>query len=244
MSDTITTPDTPVMPEPPEDIREAARQAPDHWFGMVDPAWDEAEGPPPSWAVVGQWRSDATGEIVEWLDNDTYRPSPAALGWNPPTDPADHAVQRAATGYGRPEEVVRALVDSELAVFVRPDGGVVTAVTPEGTAVVPVFTAQPHVDTAGRLAYQVMPCRDVVGLLPPDHLLYLNPAGSVSLTVETQPLLDALSEAADREEAASGSVDPEAADREESASEGAVEDSGTDEADTAAATSTRAGRPA
>jgi hypothetical protein len=77
--------------------------------------------------------------------------------------------------------------------------------------------------------------------------------------VETQPLLDALSEAADREEAASGSVDPEAADREEAASgsvdpeaadreerasEGAVEDSGTDEADTAAATSTRAGRPA
>ncbi|AYN43217.1 type VII secretion system-associated protein [Streptomyces dangxiongensis] len=197
MNDDSGTPATPAVPEPPEDIREAARQAPDHWFGMVDPAWDEAEGPPPDWAVIGRWRSDATGEIVEWQENDTYRPSPAALGWAPPTDPADHAVQRAATGYGRPEDVVRALVGGELAVHVRPDGQVATAVTPEGTAVVPAFTAQPQVDAAGRLAYQVMPCRDVLGLLPPGHLLYLNPAGAVSLTVETQPLLDALSMAED-----------------------------------------------
>ncbi|MET9453336.1 type VII secretion system-associated protein [Streptomyces cinerochromogenes] len=183
---------SPVLPEPPEDIREAARHAPEHWFGMVDPVWDEAEGPPPEWAVIGRWRSDEAGEIVEWQANDTYRPSPAALGWNPPTDPADHAVQRAATGYGRPEDVIDALVRSELAVLVRPDGGVVTAVTPEGTAVVPAFTAQSQVDAAGRLAYRVLSCRDAAGLLPPGHLLYLNPAGAVSLTVETQPLLDAL----------------------------------------------------
>ncbi|MEU8472557.1 type VII secretion system-associated protein [Streptomyces sp. NPDC029006] len=199
MSDSSTTrtaapaaPAEPALPEPPEDIREAARQAPDHWLGMVDPAWEETEGPPPGWAVIGRWRSDATGEIVEWQENDTYRPSPAALGWAPPTDPTDHAVQRAATGYGRPEEVVRALAGSELAVLVRPDGAVVTTVTPEGTPVLPAFTAQPQVDAAGRLAYQVLPCRDVVALLPPDHLLYLNPAGAVSLAVETQPLLDAL----------------------------------------------------
>jgi hypothetical protein len=210
MTDSSTTPAAPAssaapaMPEPPEDIREAARQAADHWFGMVDPAWDEAEGPPPGWAVIGRWRSDATGEIVEWQENDSYRPSPAALGWAPPTDPADHAVQRAATGYGRAEDVVHALVGSELAVHVRPDGGVVTAVTPEGTAVVPAFTSQPQVDAAGRLAYEVMSCRDVVGLLPPGHLLYLNPAGAVALTVETQPLLDALSAAGD--EAAADSV--------------------------------------
>ncbi|WP_030737815.1 type VII secretion system-associated protein [Streptomyces sp. NRRL S-31] len=198
MSDMSTAPATPVVPEPPDDIRDAARQAPDHWFGMVDPAWDEAGGPPPDWAVIGRWRSDAAGEIVEWQENDTYRPSPAALGWAPPTDPADHAVQRAATGYGRPEDVVRALVDSELAVHVRPDGEVVTAVTPEGTAVVPAFTAQPQVDAAGRLAYRVVTCQEAVGLLPPGHQLYLNPAGAVALAVETQPLLEALAEAGDR----------------------------------------------
>lgn len=45
---------------------------------------------------------------------------------------------------------------------------------------------------AGQLAYQAMPCRDVVRLLPPEHMIYLNPVGSVFLIVETQPLLDAL----------------------------------------------------
>ncbi|GAB1340296.1 hypothetical protein ACE1SV_68860 [Streptomyces sp. E-15] len=198
MSDNSTTPATPVVPEPPDDIRDAARQAPDHWFGMVDPAWDEAGGPPPDWAVIGRWRSDAAGEIVEWQENDAYRPSPAALGWAPPTDPTDDAVQRAATGYGRPEDVIRALVGSEVAVHVRPDGEVVTSVTPEGIAVVPAFTAQPQLDAAGPLAYRVLPCQEAVGLLPPGHLLYLNPAGSVAFALETQPLLDALADAGDR----------------------------------------------
>ncbi|MEK8171950.1 hypothetical protein NKH77_29005 [Streptomyces sp. M19] len=46
-----------------------------HWIGDTD---DE---PPPVWAVLGRWRSDAHGEIVEWEENPDYRPSPAALGW-------------------------------------------------------------------------------------------------------------------------------------------------------------------
>ncbi|GHB68344.1 hypothetical protein GCM10010377_68950 [Streptomyces viridiviolaceus] len=176
-----------VMPEPPEDVREAARHAPDHWFGLVDPAW--REGSPPAWAVLGQWRSDTSGEIVAWQPNDDYRPSPAALGWDPPTDPVDDAVQRAATGYARAEEVTRALAEAELAVLARSDGGLVTAATPDGTAVVPVFTAQPHLETAGMLAYEVVPCADLVDRLPVGHMLYLNPGGAAPMTVRTEPLL-------------------------------------------------------
>ncbi|MFD9391137.1 type VII secretion system-associated protein [Streptomyces sp. NPDC060000] len=188
-----TTADDPVMPEPPEDILQAARAAPDHWLGMVDPAWN-GDAPPPVWAVVGQWRSDQAGDIVEWQENEEYRPSPAALGWKPPTDPVDEAVQRAVTGYGSGDEVMRALARAELAVLCRSDGSLVTAAAPDGTAVVPAFTAQPHLDTAGELAFEVMSCRDLVNRLPAEHVLYLNPAGSAPMSLQTESLLGALAE--------------------------------------------------
>src|SRR5689334_19769054 len=59
------------MPPVPDSIREAGRLAPDHWLGMVDPTWT-GEGEPPSWALVGEWRSSPEGEIVEWRDNEEY----------------------------------------------------------------------------------------------------------------------------------------------------------------------------
>ncbi|WP_443063285.1 hypothetical protein [Streptomyces sp. NBC_00445] len=65
-------------PVPPE-IKEAARLAPDHWLGMVDPAWS-GKGEPPDWAVVGQWRSGLDGEIEEWRANEEYRPLAAGTG--------------------------------------------------------------------------------------------------------------------------------------------------------------------
>ncbi|MFD7800275.1 type VII secretion system-associated protein, partial [Streptomyces anulatus] len=110
------------MPPVPDDIRAAARTAPDHWFGTVDPAW-RGEGEPPLWAVIGQWRSDADGEIVEWQRNEQYRPSPGMLGWPEPTDDVDAAMQLAATGYGPVEDVALAAIAAELAVRVAPGRG-------------------------------------------------------------------------------------------------------------------------
>ncbi|MFE3885229.1 hypothetical protein ACFXPQ_20370 [Streptomyces lydicus] len=75
------------MPPVPDYVREAARTAPDHWLGMIDPTWSGAAAPPVR-AVVGQWRSGLEGEIVEWRDNPDYRPSPAALG-RPAARPAE-----------------------------------------------------------------------------------------------------------------------------------------------------------
>ena len=57
------------IPEPPEEFVKAAKLAPNHWLYLTDPAW-RGEGPPPDWAVVGQWRSDDDGEIVEWQDRE------------------------------------------------------------------------------------------------------------------------------------------------------------------------------
>ncbi|MCX4428678.1 type VII secretion system-associated protein (plasmid) [Streptomyces mirabilis] len=197
------------MPPVPDEIREAARLAPDHWLGMVDPTW-RGEGSPPAWAIVGQWRSGLDGEIVEWQDNEEYRPSPKALGWPEPTDAVDAAVQLAATGYGPGEDVTRALAGlSEAAVFVTPDGDPLRATAPDGeTPVVPLFTSPVYLHTSGRLAFELMSVSDVLDRLPEGHLLYLNPSAPVSMTVETDRLREALAgdtiEASSEEEADHG----------------------------------------
>ncbi|MEU8588768.1 type VII secretion system-associated protein [Streptomyces sp. NPDC048664] len=179
------------FPDVPDDVREAARLAPDHWLGVVDPAW-RGEGPPPAWALVGEWRSGSGGEVEEWRDNDEYRPSPAALGWPEPTDAVDEAVQRASTGYGPAEEVPRLLAAAQVSVLLGPGGAPLAACTPDGEAVIPAFTSTDHLRAAGLLASRTVPVAELVGELPDGHRLYVNPTATVSMVVENEPLLDAL----------------------------------------------------
>ncbi|GGS99980.1 type VII secretion system-associated protein [Streptomyces cinerochromogenes] len=171
----------------PPDLRAAAKRAPDHWLGMVDPAWS-GEGPPPSWAVRGEWRTDAAGEIVEWRENEEYRASPSARGWPPPTDEVDEAVQLAVTGYGPAEEVTRRLAEAEVAVPVDPEGRPLLAATPDGIPVIPVHTSAAQVDALGRLAYEAVPVTLLLDLLEPEQRLLLNPGGAASLLLETDAL--------------------------------------------------------
>jgi hypothetical protein len=183
------------FPEVPPEIREAALLAPDHWLGMVDPAW-QGEGPPPTWAVVGEWRSGLSGGIEEWRENEAYRPSPEALGWPAPTDEVDEAVQLASTGYGDGEEVPRLLAGAEVGVLLGPDARPLAASTPDGSAVIPVFTSTTHLQGMGMLASEVRRVADLLDELPDGHRLYLNPTGPVSMVVETDALRAAMAAAA------------------------------------------------
>ncbi|MEU9396618.1 type VII secretion system-associated protein [Streptomyces sp. NPDC048324] len=188
------------MPTAPDHIRNAALLAPGHWFGLVDAAWNGA-WPPPHWAVMGQWRSDAAGRLVEWRRNPEYVPSPAERGWPRPTDPIDAAVQRAAAGYGQDNEVPRLVARAEVATFIRPDGQPVVAVAPDGSPVVPVYTSQHQLDGGGRLAYEIHAVADLAERLPEGHALYVNPSGAVAMRVDPEALDAALTEF--REETAS-----------------------------------------
>ncbi|MEE1940104.1 type VII secretion system-associated protein [Streptomyces sp. TRM 70361] len=179
-------------PPVPDEIREAARLAPDHWLGMVDPTWS-GEGEPPEWATVGRWRSSPEGEIVEWQDNPEYRPSPRALGWPEPEDEVDQAVQLAATGYGPGEAVTRELADYEVAVLTAPGGGLLSVTTPDGAAAVPLYTSPVYLHTSGRFGFELMRVdREFLDQVPEGHLLYLNPSGPVSMTLETGPVREAV----------------------------------------------------
>ncbi|MFB7054886.1 type VII secretion system-associated protein [Streptomyces vinaceus] len=166
-----------------DEVREAARLAPDHWLGVVDPGW-RGQDPPPRWALVGEWRSTPGGEVAEWRPNEEYRPSPAALGWPGATDPVDEAVQRAVTGYGPLEEAVRALAVAEVHVLTAPDGEPLRVAGPDGVPAVPVFTALPHQPFAGILAHRSLPAAELArALAAADILIALNPAGPARLTV-------------------------------------------------------------
>ncbi|MGW6461185.1 type VII secretion system-associated protein [Streptomyces sp. NPDC055078] len=180
-------------PPVPEEIREAARRAPDHWLGMVDPTW-VGQGEPPNWAVVGQWRSGLDGEIAEWRPNEEYRPSPGALDWPAPTDAVDEAVQLAATGYGPGDAVTRTLAVAEVAMLLGPGRMPLSALSPDEEPVVPVFTSPVHLHAAGRFGYELLPAAEVLNRLPEGHLLYLNASGAVSMTVDSAALRRAVGE--------------------------------------------------
>ncbi|HEY5834423.1 type VII secretion system-associated protein [Streptomyces sp.] len=181
------------FPEVPDDIREVARLAPDHWVGMLDPGW-AGEGTPPRWAVVGEWRSGLDGEVEEWRENEEHRPSPTALGWPAPSDEVDEAIQLAITGYGPGEAVTRTFAVAEVAVLTDPRGAPVVATTPDGIPVIPVFTHAEQLAAAGRLAYRVQPVRELVAELAPEERLMVNPTGVASVLLETDALLRAIAE--------------------------------------------------
>ncbi|MFI1187402.1 type VII secretion system-associated protein [Streptomyces californicus] len=199
------------MPAPPPEVVEAAGELPDRWLSVPDAAWS-GRGAPPDWAVPGRWRTDATGAIVAWEDNDGYRPSPAALGWPRATDPVESAVQRAVTGYGPAGEVLRTLAASKVAVLTGPDGGPAALRSAQGDPVVPVFTSPAHLRALGPLAARLVPVADVVAGLPEGHSLYVNPNGPAGMIMETEALAEEIA-AQERGEARPVSTDgPEAPD--------------------------------
>ncbi len=177
------------VPEPPPEVVEAARELPDRWLSVPDAAWS-GRGTPPDWAVPGRWRTDSTGTIVAWEDNEGYRLSPEALGWPRATDPVESAVQRAVTGYGPAAEVLRTLAASKVAVLIGPDGGPAALRSAQGDPVVPVFTSPAHLRALGSLAARLIPVADVVAGLPEGHSLYLNPTGPAGTIMETEALAE------------------------------------------------------
>jgi hypothetical protein len=185
------------IPEPPQDIVRAARVAPDHWFYMPDPTW-VGEGMPPEWAIFGRWRSDASGEIVAWQDNENYRPSPEALGWSEPLDDLDRALHWAATGYGPQQDVTQALAAVDrLAVLLDEDRAPRVETTPEGARAAVVFSlppAEPGEEPADddEAIYRVLPVAELSGFLPDDveRLLFISMSSAAALEVDAADILD------------------------------------------------------
>ncbi|MFF2410818.1 type VII secretion system-associated protein [Streptomyces sp. NPDC058092] len=173
----------------PEAVRAAARRAPGHWIGVVDPEWTE-ERTPPEWAVLGEWQSDKSGSVGEYRANPAYRPSARVLGWPEPTDPVDAAAQRAATGYGSVEEALAALAEADITVVHGPGGGPLTAIGRDGVPVVLLFTSPAHEFMSAALHHDTLPARELArSLSGPGTLLLANAGAAAPLLVPADSLL-------------------------------------------------------
>ncbi|GAA2986266.1 MULTISPECIES: type VII secretion system-associated protein [Streptomyces] len=193
------------LPEPPPEVVEAARNLPERWLSVPDPAW-AGEGAPPDRAIPGRWRTDSTGTVVAWEDNERYQPSPEALGRPRATDPVESAVQRAVTGYGPAGEVLRTLAAAKVAVLIGADGEPAALRSAEGEPVVPVFTSPASQRVVGTLAARLLPAADAIGELPDGHSLYANPTGPAGIVRETEAPAEEIA-AQERGEARPVSVD-------------------------------------
>lgn len=173
----------------PEAVRAAARRAPGHWIGVVDPEWTEERTPPPEWAVLGEWQSAGDGSVGEYRANPAYRPSARVLGWPEPTDPVDAAAQRAATGYGSVESALAALAEADVTVVRGPDGGPLTAAGRDGAPVVLLFTSPTHAFMSAALHHDTVPARELARSVGgAGTLLMVNAAAAAPLLIPADSL--------------------------------------------------------
>lgn len=177
----------------PEAVKDAARRAPGHWIGIVDPEWTSARTPP-EWAVLGEWQSDESGGVGEYRANPAYRPSARVLGWPEPTDPVDEAAQRAATGYGTVDEALAALAEADVTVVRGPDGGPLIAAGRDGAPVVLLFTSPTHAFMSAALHHDTLPAGELArSVAATGALLSVNSGAAAPLLVPADSLLGPVS---------------------------------------------------
>lgn len=176
------------VPPITEQMRASARANPNSWLYVLDPALGTDVTPHadvPQWAIVGAYPVDESGEIEDrFSPNDTYRPSPAALGWPAPLSHLERIIQLAKAGHRPASDLPGSVLAATLLVYDPGDGtwdGTELIVLPDpvsGRLVVPACTSEEHVPSDWP-AWQAMRGADVVPLLR-GYPLAINPDGPVS----------------------------------------------------------------
>jgi hypothetical protein len=194
-----------MMPSPDgppitDDMRASARTNPNSWLYVLDPAFVgtgvTAPKDVPQWAIVGAYPVNQFGEVEDrFAPNDTYRPSPLALGWPQPRSQLERIIQLAKSGHRPAAELPGSVLDASLLVYDPGDGtwdGTELIVLPDGPTgrlVVPACTSAEHVppDWPG---WRSMRGAEMVPLLR-GYPLAINPDGPVSAILPFELLAEA-----------------------------------------------------
>ncbi|HEX5406504.1 MAG TPA: type VII secretion system-associated protein [Pseudonocardiaceae bacterium] len=181
-------------PEVTDDMRASARANPNTWLYVLDPAFVGAADVP-QWAIVGAYPVNADGQIEDrFAPNDTYRPSPTALGWPAPLTELEKLIQLAKAGHRPVTDLPAAVLDATLLVFDPGDGtwqGTPLIALPDGQTgrlVVPACTSPEHVPSDW-LAWRAMRGDEIVPLLR-GYPLAINPDGPVSAILPAELLTE------------------------------------------------------
>lgn len=132
-------------PKVTEALLAEARRRRGGWIYSVDPAFDPV-GEVPPYGIIGGWQVDSDGELVRFVHNPNYVPSPQSRGWRTPVNAVEMALQRAASGYGDERELASAILAADLLVIARP-GPLNLRVVPgeDGTDVLEACTSAGYV---------------------------------------------------------------------------------------------------
>ncbi|MYS24776.1 SseB protein N-terminal domain-containing protein [Streptomyces sp. DvalAA-14] len=192
-----------------------ARPSAESWLYSIDPGYDPDAAVPPH-AVIGAWPVDPDGEPGEFVANPGYRPSQLSLlftdpaagpgeggtgarGGDPagpgleagvPTDPVDAAMRRAAAGHGSEAAVLDALAGTTVYLPAN-DAGEPTAYQDEDGPYVTVLTDPRQAPPASARLLPVG-ASELLGLLPDETTLWINPESEVSIEVPGARLRAAL----------------------------------------------------
>ena len=184
----------PDAPPITEHMRASARANPNSWLYVLDPAFTDRDDAP-QWAVVGAYPVDADGEIEpRFAPNDTYRPSPMALGWPEPLTQLELVIQLAKAGHRPAADLPAAVLDATLLVYDPGDGtwnGTQLIVLPDAQSdrlVVPACTSAEHVPSDWP-CWESIRGADVVPLLR-GYPLAINPDGPVSAILPAELLIE------------------------------------------------------
>ncbi|MFC4031732.1 SseB family protein [Streptomyces polygonati] len=195
------------QPGPVGNTPARARQPAGSWLYSIDPGYDP-DGTVPPHAVIGAWPVGPDGEPGEFVTNPGYRPSQLSLlftdqaGSGPagdggpageaglPTDPVDAAMRRAATGQGTEAAVLDALAGTTVYLPTNA-AGELTAYEDEDGPYVTVLTDPRQAPPA---APRLLPVEsaELLGLLPDETALWINPESEVSMGVSSAQLRAAL----------------------------------------------------
>ncbi|MET7990140.1 type VII secretion system-associated protein [Amycolatopsis sp. NPDC005232] len=181
-------------PEITPEMRANARANPNSWLYVIDEAFDPG-GPVPSWAVVGAYPVNASGDVVEdFHPNDRYRPSPKALGYPEPGTELERLLQLVRTEHRPAEDLPKVILDSTLFVYAMSpvQRTVIGFHNTDGRVMVPAYTAKSLVPREWPHARAVLG-RDIVGLLA-GHPVAINPHDGITAVVPAEHLLKALAE--------------------------------------------------
>lgn len=170
--------DPPVTPE----MRERARQSPDSWLYVVDPAYADT-GDVPGSAIAGGYRVDERGEIAgAFVRNPDYRPSPLAWGFPAPGNELEAALQAAVTGRGDDAAVRSALLAATVYTPSAPDRAVIP-VRHDDVEAVPVYTSESYLpEPPPGQSFRPVPVRELGASLEGRYLL-LNPGSALEVLV-------------------------------------------------------------
>lgn len=175
-------------PQITPDMRAAARENPNSWLYVIDPALDPDDDVPP-WGVVGAFPVNERGEIEEAFEpNAGYRPSPVAVQEPDAAAVLEGLLEKVKAGDRPQRDLLPAVLAAPLLVYAASaeDGSVTGFPNPHGAVMVPACTAPERVPAAWP-GWREVTGRDLVPLLH-GHPLVINPSGPVTALIPADHL--------------------------------------------------------